>query len=689
MQDNQIKILLIEDDPGDVRLIQEMLKESGAVRYELSHADCLSSGMEFLKKNEYDVLLLDLGLPESQGLSTLNKILSLSLKLPIVILTSHTDEMPGIVAVQKGIQDYLVKGRLDSNLLVHSIRYAIERKKLENELVSSNGFLEQRVQERTSALEMVNKMLQLKIEELLATEDKLKENEEKLRLLIESSQDGILAYDRDIRYTLWNKAMERISGMKREDVLGKSPFDVFPFLDKIGEGEAFRNAVKGEVTKSSAMPYNIPQRGRRGYFESAHFPLYDIHGAIAGGMAIIRDVTEGRGMEEEQNKLREQLYHVQKLESIGTLAGGVAHDFNNILAIIIGYGNMLEKNIGKDNPSWFYVQKILKSAERATNLVQGLLAFSRKQGSSQKPVVINKILIQVKNLLSRLIGEDIVLDVVLTDKESIVMADNGQMEQVLMNLATNARDAMPNGGKLTIYSDVVVLDNEFIKNNGYGKIGTYVLISVSDTGMGIDKNIQRKIFEPFFTTKEIGKGTGLGLSIVYGIIKQHNGYICVDSEHGKGATFRIYLPVITKSTAEEGKPSPLPAYLKGTELILVAEDEAEVRSLARLLLEEAGYKVIEATDGCDTINKFMENKEDVSLLLLDVIMPVKNGREAYEEIRKIRPDIKVLFMSGYSKGVIDKKSFPKEGLHFVSKPFSQTTLLKRVREILDNSIISI
>ncbi|HHT9145888.1 MAG TPA: ATP-binding protein [Candidatus Wunengus sp. YC61] len=398
-------------------------------------------------------------------------------------------------------------------------------------------------------------------------------------------------------------------------------------------------------------------------------------------------LTEKKRMEEEQNALMEQLYHSQKLESVGTLAGGIAHDFNNILAIIIGYGNMLEKNLGNASLSRLYIQKILKSAERATNLVQGLLAFSRKQESSQNLVPINRIMLEVKTLLSRLIGENIVLDIVPAKKDCVVMADCGQMEQVLINLATNARDAMPSGGTLTITTEVIELDDVFIKVYGYGEIGKYVLISVKDTGMGMDKETQRRIFQPFFTTKEVGKGTGLGLSIAYGIIKQHGGYINVESEPGKGATFRIYLPLI-KSTVEEGKPTPLPAYLNGTEMILLAEDEEEVRNITKSLLEEANYKVIEAVDGYDTINKFMENKDTINLLLLDVIMPTKNGREAYEEIRKIRPDIKALFMSGYSESVIHKIIILKEGLNYISKPFSQTALLKKVREILDNSTVS-
>ncbi|MEK7789199.1 MAG: ATP-binding protein, partial [Planctomycetota bacterium] len=306
----------------------------------------------------------------------------------------------------------------------------------------------------------------------------------------------------------------------------------------------FTNSVTGD-------PRVPDQEGARqtGMVSFAGYPLI-VEDRLVGVMAIfaqkpLPEVTfkalavvsdsialgiERKQIEEEQKNLREQLYYSQKLESVGTLAGGVAHDFNNILAIIIGYGNLLEKSVGKGNPSQIYIQKILKSAERATNLVQGLLAFSRKQESCQKPVSISRMLLTVNNLLLRLIGENIVLDIAPANKACVVMVDCGQMEQVLINLATNARDAMPNGGKLIIRADIMELGSEFIRTHGYGEIGAYVRISVTDTGMGMDKETQRKIFQPFFTTKEVGKGTGLGLSIVYGIIKQHGGYINVESE---------------------------------------------------------------------------------------------------------------------------------------------------------------
>jgi PAS domain S-box-containing protein len=399
-------------------------------------------------------------------------------------------------------------------------------------------------------------------------------------------------------------------------------------------------------------------------------------------LILAHDITERKKMEEEQAKLREQLYHVQKLESVGTLAGGIAHDFSNILTAIIGYGNLLQKDMKEGGSARDYVQKILKSAERAANLTQGLLAFSRKQVSNSRPVYLDEIVKGVESLLVRVIREDIKLKTTLTSKKCIVMADVGQMEQVLMNLATNARDAMRKGGFLGISTDIVELDNDYIKTHGYGTAGRYALVSVSDTGVGMDEKTKERIFEPFFTTKGVGKGTGLGLAIVYGIIKQHNGYINVYSEPGKGTTFRIYLPII-ESEVEKKKPEAHIVHKGGTETILIAEDEEDVRKVIKIVLEGYGYTVIEAVDGEDAIDKFKVNKDKIHLLLFDVIMPNKNGREAYDAINEMKPGINALFMSGYSEDVVYKKDLIGKGLPLIAKPVSPTELLKKVREALD------
>ncbi len=371
------------------------------------------------------------------------------------------------------------------------------------------------------------------------------------------------------------------------------------------------------------------------------------------------------------------------MEAIGQLAGGIAHDFNNILTAIIGYAHLLKMKAKEDDPLRTYAEHILSLSDRATNLTQGLLALKQETDNQLKAGEVSmKLSGNVEKLLLRIIGEDIELKTILADGEVTVMADAGQMEQVLMNLATNARDAMTEGGQLTIETDVVEVDNKFKKTHGFGKPGMYVLISETDTGGGMDDKTKGRIFEPFYTTKDVGKGTGLGLSIVYGIIKQHDGYINVYSEPGKGTTFKIYLPLI-KAEAEREMPEAMLSPETGNETLLLAEDDKEVRAFTREILTEFGYVVIEASDGEDAIAKFTENKDRIQLLLLDVIMPKKNGKEAYDEIKRIRPDMRALFMSGYTADVIHKKGIVDEGLNFILKPVSPTVLLKKVRDMLD------
>jgi len=402
-----------------------------------------------------------------------------------------------------------------------------------------------------------------------------------------------------------------------------------------------------------------------------------------GKLAIaFNDMAESlRKKESEKQHLEGQLRHAQKMEAIGTFAGGIAHDFNNILTAIIGYGTVLQMKMEKDNPLKHNVDQILASSERAANLTQSLLTFSRKQVINLRPLKLNEIVKRVEKLLLRLIGEDIELKTILASEELKAMADSSQIEQVLMNLATNARDAMPDGGILTISTGLIEIGDDFSKSHGYGTPGIYALIAVTDTGMGIDEMTKERIFEPFFTTKEVGRGTGLGLSIVYAIIKQHSGYINVYSELGKGTTFKIFLPV-TKEEVEEARISAPSTPIGGTETILMAEDDEEVRKFTKAVLEEFGYTVIAAVNGEDAITKFIENKDTIQLLLFDIIMPKKNGIEAYEEIIKIKPDIKAIFTSGYPADVIQKKGLI-EGLNFVLKPVGPTKLLRMVKTILN------
>jgi len=508
------------------------------------------------------------------------------------------------------------------------------------------------------------------ITELKQAEESLRASREYAKNIIESSLDMIIAVDHDRKITGFNRAAQETFGYMPEEIIGKHVDILYANPD---EGLN----VHKTTLKNGRYVNEILNRRKNGEvfpcFLSASV-LCDAQGKVVGVMGVSRDITERRYLED-------QLRHVQKMEAIGQLAGGVAHDFNNILTAIIGYGNLLKMKTN-DVLLRSYVDPILASSERAAALTQNLLTFGRKQMITLRAINLNELVKRIGKLLLRVITENIELDLMVTDTGLTAMADSGQIEQVLINLCTNARDAMPDGGVLTIKTERVELDNEYIRTHGYGKPGTYALISVSDTGIGMDEKTREKIFEPFFTTKEIGKGTGLGLSIVYGIIKQHNGYINCYSESGIGTIFKIYLP-LTKAEVEETKPSEGITPIGGTETILLAEDEAEVRKITKNVLEEFGYKVIEAVDGEDAINKFMENKDRTELLLLDVVMPRKNGREVYEMIRKTNPDIKVLFASGYDSDFAHKNKIIEAGLDFISKPVSPTVILKKVREVLD------
>lgn len=403
---------------------------------------------------------------------------------------------------------------------------------------------------------------------------------------------------------------------------------------------------------------------------------------ISAAASQLGSIIQRKKAEEDKAKLESQIRHMQKIETIGQLTGGIAHDFNNLLTAIILSGNILKRKVENNPESLQFVQQILSIADRAANLTKSLLTFSRNQVIDKKAVSLNSIIQNAEKLLTRIIGEDIELKVNLSEEDIVLMADSGQIEQVLLNLSTNARDAMAEGGSLAIDTRAVDIDESFAKTHAFSKTGLHAMITVSDSGMGMDEATQERIFEPFFTTKGAGKGTGLGLSIVYGIIKAHDGYINVYSEAGKGTTFKIYLPIV-KSEVEGAKEQELIPPKGGTETILLAEDEMRVRDLTKNLLEGYGYKVIEAVDGEDAIEKFNKNRDRIQFLITDVVMPKRNGKEVYNEIKRARPDMKALFVSGYNEEVIHKKGILEEGLNFISKPFAPTEFLRKVRDVLD------
>ena len=515
------------------------------------------------------------------------------------------------------------------------------------------------------------------ITERKRADEKMQRTLSLLGATLESTADGILVVDSGEKIVRFNKKfieMWRIPESEMESMEDRRAVSfVQPQLINPGP---FLAKVREIYSDPGAESYDVLEFLDGRIFERYSKPQR-IDESIIGRVWSFRDVTEHR-------KLEIQLRHSQKMEALGTLAGGVAHDFNNMLTAIIGFSSLIKMSMDITDPNMLSVNQVLSAAERATGLTQSLLAYSRKEPLNPCRYDLNQIVRKVVKFLSRLIGEDVELVIALDDKELTIKADAGQIEQVLMNLATNARDAMPGKGKLTIFTRTVDLGEEFIRLNGYGTVGEYVNLSVSDTGSGMEKATMERIFEPFYTTKEMGRGTGLGLSIVYGIVKQHNGFINVSSEPGKGTSFELYFPLVTSNNNMEDKVD-VQTIVGGNETILIVEDSPEIRDLMNKVLTGAGYTVIEAVDGQDGVEKFIEHQEEVRLLILDVIMPRKNGREAYEEIRKINGEVKAIFSSGYTAEIISREGIMEGKYNFLAKPLSPDMILTKVRQTLDES----
>ncbi len=517
------------------------------------------------------------------------------------------------------------------------------------------------------------------ITERKRTQEALRKSEEFNRSILESVGEGIIVIGRDYRIIAANRAFCEQAGTPLEELLGRPCYICSHHIDKPCKELGMKcplEAVFETAEPLTALHVHRDGKGNPVYLEIRSFPLKDASGKVTAIIEVINDITESK-------KLEAQLRHSQKMEAVGTLAGGIAHDFNNMLNVILGYGSMVMDHLGGDQTAQEQLREVLAAGERAARLTNRLLLFSRKMHAEFKPLDINEMVANIAKMLSRIIGEDISLVTDLMGSQAMVMADLGQMEQVLVNLATNARDAMPGGGTLTISTELRTMDAGFIEASGYGVPGDYAVISVTDTGVGIEKERQERIFDPYFTTKEAGKGTGLGLSIAYGIIKQHNGYIKVYSEPGRGTTFKIWLPVIEAAEAEKAVSAETHSPEGGSETILIAEDDASMRKFTKTVLESFGYSVIAAEDGQDAVSKFMENRDRIALVVLDVIMPRKGGREAGEIIRGASPRTKILFTSGYSMGTDKIHELTDAGFDFISKPIRPKDFLRRVREILD------
>jgi two-component system, cell cycle sensor histidine kinase and response regulator CckA len=491
-----------------------------------------------------------------------------------------------------------------------------------------------------------------------------------LKHSIDRHYDAAYWLDHDSQVIYVNNAACETLGYTQNEMIGKSLHEIAPHRspDELAEFWRKIRAEKFIVTESI--------HGRK---DGSEFPVeiaatYITFAGKEFAAIFARDLTEKR-------RLEEQLRQAQKMEAVGTLAGGVAHDFNNILTVILGFAELVQANTDDESEIRPFADEIVRSSKRAADLTRSLLAFSRKQQIVPEPWNVNEIVEGAAKMLKRLLPEDILLRLSLTEDSPVACVDANQINQVIMNLATNARDAMAKGGVFTLSTRCTRIDSAFAETHGFGSAGKYVVLSASDTGIGIERETLEHIFDPFFTTKGVGKGTGLGLASAFGIVRQHDGCILVSSSPGTGTTFDVYLPFFDAAPVKESGSEKRAS--GGTETVLVVEDDGGVRGMVAMILRDHGYAVLEAKDGDEASRLYGEHKDEIGLVILDVVMPGKNGREVLDQILSVNPAAKAIFMSGYTGDIVINKGVNQEGFNFLQKPLSVSGLLQKVREVLD------
>ena len=662
-------VLVIDDDPNNLAIMTDFLEE---FNFTILAAEDGESGVKRAAYSQPDLILLDIMMPGIDGYETCRRLKAQqsTRDIPVICMTALAETENKLRGFAAGAVDYITKPFQREEVLAR-VDVHLHLRKLTRELKNAKELLEERVEERTCQLAVANRELEKEVAERRQTEDALRASERKFHAIFDNAFQlmGLMTPGGTLLES--NRTSLAFSGLDESDVVDK----IFWESPWWSYNSDLRQQLKEAVAKAAAGAFVRFEVTHKSADDSLHYfdfsikPVRDDEGNVVLLIPEGRDITDRR-------KLGEQLRQSQKMEAIGTLAGGIAHDFNNILTAIIGFASILGMRMGDENPLQQYVKDILCASERAANLTKSLLSFSRKQILEPGPEQLNDIVKRLDKFLLRIIGEDIEFKTVLDPQDLVVNADSGQIEQVLMNLAANARDAMPDGGSLIIKTERIEMRDPvpgFLLEPG-----SYAVLSVSDTGVGIEEPAKQRIFEPFFTTKDLGKGTGLGLSIVYGIVQQHDGQISVYSEPGRGTTFKIYLKLIG-DRVEQGDAALPPPMVGGTETILVAEDDSDVKRFMTETLIHFGYQVIEAEDGEDAVRKFAQFGNKVQLLILDVVMPKKNGKEVYQEICKLGKNIPVLFSSGYTADIINQKGVLKEGIGFISKPMAPHELLSKVR----------
>jgi two-component system, cell cycle sensor histidine kinase and response regulator CckA len=636
------RLLIVEDQPDFAALVTAMLRNADRA-WDISQSQRVAEALDHLAGGGIEAVLLDLRLPDASGFDAVDRVVGAFPDVPVVVMTSY-DRTMAVEALSRGAQDYIVKEDLSPELLSRSLSYAVSRKRAELALRRSDARFRAAVEGSLDAVAI-------------------------LRVV----RDGTGRVS-DFVVAEMNGNAARMIGRPRDQIVSRRLTELWPeqplrpFIERSVAVMESGTALEEEVGVS------LPGVADRWI----HHQILPIEEGVA---IAARDTTARHLAEDDLRRREEQVRQSQKMEAIGRLAGGVAHDFNNLLTVIRGHGELVLRKLTADHPLRRNLQEIGLAAERASALTHQLLAFSRKQVLQPRTLDLAEVVERISSLLQRLIGEDV--ELVTRQKEALgsVRADPAQMEQVIVNLAVNARDAMPQGGVLTVELANAELDDTYLRGHPAVTPGSYVLLSVSDTGHGMDAETKARIFEPFFTTKGPGKGTGLGLATVYGIVKQSDGFIWVYSEPGRGTRFKIYLPRVDGAPERLTAP-PEAAAVNGTETVLLVEDEAPLRALLRELLEASGYAVLEAGHGMDAIAVAREHPGTIHLLLTDLVMPQMAGRELSERLTHLRPGLKVLYMSGYAAGGPPEHEVPG-GAAYIEKPFTADSLSGAIRSLLD------
>jgi PAS domain S-box-containing protein len=689
------RILVAEVNDTQARVLAAFLEAEG---FEVETASDGRKALDLFVRSEFDLVIADVRLPGLDGYELCRKIKAdpARRQVPVILLTSLIEPADVVRGITCGADNFLPRP-CKGEVLVARVRSLFATRAMRAQGKGKAG-LEAVFQGQTVSVppdkEQLFDLLLSACEELVRTNEDLRASraelrsakllvaqhndqarlsEEKYHSLMERANDAIFVLTRSGKVLEANRRAAELLGRPREELLGRVYEEFTPADERARAREEFRKLLETGSARLDNVQF-VRGDGRLVSVDCSYSVVQVGSGHVV--MVIARDVTE-------RDRLQQQLAQAQKMEAVGRLAGGVAHDFNNLLTVISGYSELVQDRLGSDAATRALVAEIGKAGERAAALTRQLLTFSRQQVIAPQILDVNAVVADTGKMLRRLIGEDIELTTSLDPALGRVKADPGQIGQVILNLAVNARDAMPKGGKLTIETQNSELDESYSRLHPDARPGRYVLLGVSDTGSGMDTATMARIFEPFFTTKGPGKGTGLGLATVYGIVKQGGGHVAAYSEVGRGTTFKVYLPRIEGRSLTSGSHPGLIKHVAGTETILLVEDEEAVRTLAALALRLSGYTILEADGVEDALRILEKHTGPLQLLVTDVVMPGVGGRVLADRLTERRPHLKVLYLSGYTDDAIVRHGVLEAEAHFLQKPFTGTALARKVREVLD------